>query len=120
MAVDGDQGYKHVAGDHEGGEAGKEAKKDEDASNEFGEGGDVAEPMGEAKRGDEVAVVIESGERVAAVEAAGRDDFAVAVVDHRAAEDEAQKEGPPGLEAVERFGHRKRFLKVRVTRERED
>jgi hypothetical protein len=42
------------------------------------------------------------------------------VVDHRAAEDEAQKEGTPGLEAVERFGHRKRFLKVRVTRERGD
>lgn len=52
-----------------------------------------------------MAVVVERGEGVAAVEDSMRDDFIETVVNHGAAEDEAQEEGSPGLQVVQGFGH---------------
>jgi hypothetical protein len=114
--VTGDQedGSKHIAGDHEGGKAGEEAEDQENAANELCERRDIAEPIGYAERGDKVAMVLERGKGVA-VEAPCGDDLAVAVRDHGYAEHETQKKCSPGLETVERFGHKLKFLNMRVT-----
>jgi hypothetical protein len=96
VAIDRDESDEHVDRDQEGGEAGEETEDQEYAAHELGEGGDVAEPSGEAKRRYEVGVV---------VECAVGNDFRVAVIDHRRAEDEAQKKSAEGLQAVEPLDH---------------
>ena len=42
VEVDGDEGYEHVAGDHEGGKAGEQAEEEQEAAQELGGDGDVA------------------------------------------------------------------------------
>jgi hypothetical protein len=96
VAADGDEGYEHVDGDHEGGESGEQAEDQEDSADEFCEGGDVAEPGGKPEGCDEVCVMVER---------AVGDDFGIAVVDHRSAKDDAKEERAAGLQAVEPLNH---------------
>ena len=83
---------QHVDGDEGGGEAGEQAEDDQDAADELGERGDVAEPVGKAEGDDVVDEVMQRGVR---------GDLFVAVHDHGEAERETQEEGAPGLEIVE-------------------
>lgn len=51
-----------------------------------------------------MSVVLERGECIAAVKAAGGDDLGIAVVDHGGSEDEAHQECTPGLQVIQEFG----------------
>ena len=99
VAVHHHDGNEHVAGDKKGCETGEEAEQYEDASEEFGECGDVTQPVGHAQGRNEMAVTIKGREGVAVK--TGGNDFAVAVVDHGAAEHKAQKESAPRLQVVQ-------------------
>jgi hypothetical protein len=87
---------QHVDSDHKRDEMGEQAEDEQDAAYELGKGGDIAEPVREAERSDEVSVVLER---------AVRDDLRVAMKDHRGAENETQEERTKGLQAVQPLDH---------------
>src|SRR5271163_3766604 len=80
--ADEEERDRHVDGDHEGGEAGEEADDEKEATEKLGERGDVAEPVGQAKRGDVVGEVVDASEQIATVQSAERGDLAPAVDKH--------------------------------------
>lgn len=93
----GEERDQHVDGDEGRGEAGEESEEDEDAADKFGEGRDVAEPVGKPEADDVVDEVMQRG--------VGR-DLLVSVNDHGESEDEAQQQGPPGLKVVQKSDHK--------------
>lgn len=105
VEIDADDSDEQVAGNHERGEAGKQAKQEKDAAEELGEGGDIAEPRRDTEGGDEVAVVVECAEGTG-VQALRGDDLGVSMEDHGDAEHQAQKRCSPRLETAQPTAHR--------------
>lgn len=87
MQVDAQNGDGHIDGDGGGGDGGEETKDQRGATEEFREGGDVAEPGGHSEVGDEEGK---------GVEGAGMDDLFPSVEEHDGAENEASAEGDKG------------------------
>ncbi len=76
--------------DGKGGNASEQAQQDEQASKEFGEGGEVGGPGGEPEAGDKLSMVVKSAE-----------NLVVSVVEHDGAQGEAHDKECEGLQAVE-------------------
>jgi hypothetical protein len=83
-------GDGQIDADSEGCDASEEAEQDEEASKEFGEGGNVGGPGGEPEAGDKLSVVVESAE-----------NFVVSMDEHDGAQGEAHDEECEGLQSVE-------------------
>ncbi len=83
-------GDGHIDADGKSSHASEQAQQDEQAANEFGEGGEVGGPGRESEAGDQLSMVVESAE-----------DFVVSVADHDGAEGEAHDEERERLQAVE-------------------
>ena len=83
-------GDGHVDADGASSHASEQAQQDEQAANEFGEGGEVGGPGRESEAGDNLSMVVKSAE-----------DFVISVADHDRAEGEAHDEEREGLQAVE-------------------
>ncbi len=99
VEVYGDECYEHIDGDQEGPDAGEDAEEEREAAEEFGDGGDVAEPGGKAEAGDDLIEGLHGGEVVAGVDGSGGEDLGMRVVDHCEADGDAEEEEGPGLEA---------------------
>ena len=97
MDADVEEGHEHIDGDQSCNEPREQTDDEENATDELGVGGDVAEPIRQVERGDVVGVVIER--------AVGY-DFSVAVDRHGDTECEAHEQGAKGLQAVEPFRHK--------------
>ena len=81
---------EHINGNGAGGDSGEEPGQDEQSAQEFGERRNVAEPVREAKRMDEINVVVQPAE-----------DIVISVHDHDCANCQAHDEQAEGLQAVE-------------------
>lgn len=88
--VDFGDGDAKVYADGKGGNASEQAQQDEQASKEFGEGGEVGGPGGEPEAGHKLSMVVKSAE-----------NLVVSVVEHDGAQGEAHDEECEGLQAVE-------------------
>jgi hypothetical protein len=77
-----------IYADGESRDAGKESRQDEQAAEEFREGRNIAQPVGETETGHEVGVVMQASE-----------NFVVAMHDHNGAEGEAHEKKREWLQA---------------------
>ncbi len=82
--------WSKAMGPAKGGNASEQAQQDEQASKEFGEGGEVGGPGREPEAGHKLSMVVKSAE-----------DLVVSVVEHDGAQGEAHDEECEGLQAVE-------------------
>ena len=96
VAVHHCDGDEHVDRDHKRDQMREQSEDEQDSAGELCDGGDIAEPVRQAERGDEVSVVLKT---------TVRDDLGVAMKDHGCAEDETQEERTKGLQAVEPLDH---------------
>jgi len=90
VEVDLGDGYGQIDADGASSHASEQAQQDEQAANEFGEGGEVGGPGRESEAGDELSVVLQSAE-----------NFVVSVIDYDGAKSEAHHEERERLQAVE-------------------
>jgi hypothetical protein len=90
VEMDLQDGDGEIDADSDGGDAGEQAQQQEQAAEEFGEGGKISAPGWKPEMGDHINVVVESAE-----------NLVVSVDKHDGAESETHDEEREGLQAIE-------------------
>jgi hypothetical protein len=83
-------GHRQVDADGQGGGAREEASDNQQPAEEFGEGGDVSQPGGQAEAVDEFGVVVEAAKH-----------FMGTVSDHNGTESQAHQQEGKRLQTIE-------------------